>query len=99
MILKRQQRFKSDRHDVFTEEINKIGLSSNDDKRMQLINSIETYVYEMREDLVCKKEENKSNNIIKNTKIINSDDVTKENLKFLKLICMLKIGIKQNINC
>ena len=53
----------------------------------------------MREDLVCKKEENQSNNIIKNTKIINSDDVTKENLKLLKLICMLKIGIKQNINC
>ena len=28
---------------VFTEEINKIALSSNDDKRMQSIDSIETY--------------------------------------------------------
>ena len=29
---KTQQRFKSERHYVFTEEINKIALSSNDDK-------------------------------------------------------------------
>ena len=35
LILKTQQRFKSERHNVFTEETNKIDLSSNDDKRMQ----------------------------------------------------------------
>ena len=34
-ILKAQQRFKSEGHNVFTEEINKIVLSSNDNKRMQ----------------------------------------------------------------
>ena len=34
-ILKTQQSFKSEGHNVFTEEINKIALSSNDDKRMQ----------------------------------------------------------------
>ena len=33
-MLKTQQRFDSERHNVFTEEINKIALSSNDDKRM-----------------------------------------------------------------
>ena len=32
---KKQQRFHCKRHNVFTEEINKIALSSNDDKRMQ----------------------------------------------------------------
>ena len=32
-ILKLQQRFKSDCHNVYTEQINKIALSSNDDKR------------------------------------------------------------------
>ena len=32
-ILKTKQRFKSERHNVFTEEINKIALSSNDDKK------------------------------------------------------------------
>ena len=34
LILKLQQRFKSEKYDVFTEEISKIGLSSNDNKRM-----------------------------------------------------------------
>ena len=32
-ILKSQQRFKSEAHKVFTEDINKITLSSNDNKR------------------------------------------------------------------
>ena len=41
-ILKTQQRFKSEKHNVFTEEINKIALSSNDDKIIQSIDSIET---------------------------------------------------------
>ena len=34
VILKTQQRFESERHNVFIKEINKIALSSNDDKRM-----------------------------------------------------------------
>ena len=34
-MLKFQQKFKSERHNVFTEEINKIVLSSNDDKIIQ----------------------------------------------------------------
>ena len=40
---------------VFTEEINKITLISNDDKLIQWIDSIETYAYVTRKDLVCKK--------------------------------------------
>ena len=35
VILKSQERFKSELHDVYTEEFNKIALSSNDDKRLQ----------------------------------------------------------------
>ena len=34
VILKSQQRFKNKRHNVYTENINKIALSSNDDKRL-----------------------------------------------------------------
>ena len=45
IILKSQQRFKSERHNVFTDEINKIALSSNDDEGIQSIDSIETYAY------------------------------------------------------
>ena len=36
-ILKPQQRFKSDYSNVYTEQINKIALISNDDKRLQTI--------------------------------------------------------------
>ena len=32
-VYRSQQRFKSYNHDVYTEEVNKITLSSNDDKR------------------------------------------------------------------
>ena len=42
IILKSQQRFKSDHHNVYTEEINKIALSSNDDKRLQTSDRIKT---------------------------------------------------------
>ena len=36
-ILKSQQKFKSDHDDVYTEQINKIALSSDDDKRLKNI--------------------------------------------------------------
>ena len=47
IILKSQQRFKSDHHKVYTEEVNKIALSSNDDKRLQTFDTITTYPYSM----------------------------------------------------
>ena len=67
-ILKIQQRFESERHNVFTEGINKIALSSNDDKRMQSIDSIETYAYATSKNLISDKEEIKCSNIIKQYK-------------------------------
>ena len=68
LILKTQQRFKSERHNVFTEVINKIALSSNDDKKMQSIDLIETYEHGTSKDLICKKDKIKRNNIIKQYK-------------------------------
>ena len=41
-MFKTQQRFKSERHNVFTKEINNIALDSNYDNRMESIDSIET---------------------------------------------------------
>ena len=64
-ILKTQQIFRSEKHNVFIEEINKISLSSNDDKIMQSIDSIETYGYGTSKDLLSEKGEIKCNNIIK----------------------------------
>ena len=42
LVLKTQQRFRSKIHNVFTEEVNKIVLRANNDKGIQLFNSIET---------------------------------------------------------
>ena len=44
-IIKLQQRFKSDHHNAHTEDVNKIVISSNDDKRLQTFDGIITYPY------------------------------------------------------
>ena len=45
IIIKPQQRFRSDHHRVYTVEANKIALSSNDDKRMEAYDIVTTYPY------------------------------------------------------
>ena len=45
VIIKSQQRFRSDHHRVYTEEVNKIALSSNDDKRLQTFDKVTTFPY------------------------------------------------------
>ena len=70
LILKTQQRFKNERHSIFTEEFNKTVLSSNDDKRIQTFDSIETCAYGTSKDLVSKKK----NKMIQ--KMIDFDNVT-----------------------
>ena len=67
-ILKSQKRFKSKKNNVFTGEVNKIAWSASNDKRIQSIDSIETYAYGMSKDLICKKEETKCNKPIKQCK-------------------------------
>ena len=56
IVLKSQQRFKNERHDVYTEEINKIELSSNNDKRLQTFDRITSYPYGTSAGKVCKTE-------------------------------------------
>ena len=56
IILKSQQRFKSDHHKVYTEEVNKIALSSNVDKRLQTFDKITTYPYGKNAFKVCESE-------------------------------------------
>ena len=55
-VYRSQQRFKSYNHDVYTEEVNKIALSSNDDKRLQTFDRITTYPYGTNAFKVCESE-------------------------------------------
>ena len=52
-ILKSQLRFKSDHDNVYTGEVNKIALNSNDDKRLQTFERVATYPYETNAFKVC----------------------------------------------
>ena len=45
IILKSQQRFISNKHDVYTEDVNKIALSNDDDKRIVSPDKISSYPY------------------------------------------------------
>ena len=67
-MLKTQQRFKSERPTFFTEQFNKTALSSNDDKRMLSIDSIERYEYGTSKNVINEKEEIKSKKLIKQYK-------------------------------
>ena len=56
IILKSQQRFKSDHNKLHTEEVNKIALNSNDDKRLQTHDNITTYSNGTNAFKVCERE-------------------------------------------
>ena len=54
VIIRSQQRFRSyNNHKVYTEEVNKIALSSNDDKRIQTFDKVTTYPYGTNVLKVC----------------------------------------------
>ena len=56
VIIRSQQRFRSYNDKVYTEEVNKIALSSNDDKRIQTFDRATTYPYGTNVFNVCENE-------------------------------------------
>ena len=52
LILQTQQGFKNEKHNIFNKEINKIVLSSIDDKGMQSFDLKQTYAFGNRKDLL-----------------------------------------------
>ena len=56
VIIRSQQRFRSYNHKVYTEEVNKIALSSNDDKRIQTYDKVTTFPYGTNVFKVCENE-------------------------------------------
>ena len=55
-IMQSQLRIKSDHHNVYTEEVNKIALNSNDNKRLQTFDRVTTYPYGTNAFKVCESE-------------------------------------------
>ena len=64
LTLKSWQRLRIEKQKVFTEEVNQIALSADDDKMMQSIDFIEAYAYGTSKDIIQKTEEIKYKNII-----------------------------------
>ena len=56
VIIRSQQRFRSDHHRVCMGEVNKIALSSNDDKRIQTFDKVATFLYGTNAFKVCENE-------------------------------------------
>ena len=56
VITRSQQRFRSYNHKVYTEEVNKIALSSNDDKIIQTYVKVSTYPYGTNVFKVCEND-------------------------------------------
>ena len=56
VIIRSQQRFRSYNHKVYTEEVNKIALSSIDDRRIQTFDRVTTYPYGTNVFKVCVRE-------------------------------------------
>ena len=56
IILRSQLRFKSHYHEIYTEEVNKVVLSSDDDKALQRFNRIKSYPYGTPSVIVCESE-------------------------------------------
>ena len=52
LILKSQERFRSEK------QVNKVELSANDGKRIQSIDSIETYTYETNKEMTHRNKRN-----------------------------------------
>ena len=56
IILQSQLRFKTNHHDVYTEEVNKIALSRHDDRRLQTFDRVKTYPCVTNAFKVCESE-------------------------------------------
>ena len=78
ILIKSQQRFRSYYHTVFTEDVHKIALSSNDDKRIQSFDKVTTFPYGTNAFKVCEGEmlsKNKLNGLDEDIDISKTKDI------------------------
>ena len=86
VLYRSQQRFRSDHHKVYTEEVNKIALSSNDNKRIQTFDKVTTCSYGTNVFMVCKNEMLLKNKFInsKSQSLIDKSQVLRKESQALK---------------
>ena len=93
-IIRSQQRFRSDHHKVFTEEVDKIAVSSNDDKRIQTFDRITTYPYGKNVFKMCESEILSKNKLIELDEDIDIDTSKIEDIDICKVedidICQIE---------
>ena len=80
VMIRSQQRFRSDHHKVCMEEVNKIALRSNDDKRIQTFDKVTTFPYGTNVFKVCESEmlsKNKLNESDEDIDISKTKDIIK----------------------
>lgn len=65
LLLQFQHRLRSEKHNLFTEKVDKIDFGANGYKRIKRTDSRETYYYVTNKDIIRKNEEIKYRNIIK----------------------------------
>ena len=90
IILKSQQRFKRDCHNVYIEEINKITLSSHDDKRSQICDKTTKYPHGT---IAFKVWESKMLMITKMDNLITKSKDERD-LKVIVKICVLNRSVR-----
>ena len=97
LLYRSQQRFRSDNHKVYTEEVNKIALSSNDDKRIQTFDRITTYPYGTYVFKVCENEMLlKKNNVMRDQVKHNKDNLKMDD--YLSALMDRSKNIRSNID-
>ena len=92
-----QQRYRSDDHKVYTEEVNKIALSSNDDKRIQTFDRVTTYPYGINVFKVCENEMLlKKNEVMRNQVKHNKDKLKMDD--YLSALMDRSKNLRSNID-
>ena len=81
---------------MYTEEVNKIALSSNDDKRIQTFNKVTTYPYGTDVFMLCKNEMLLKNKIICHQVKHNKDKLKKDD--YLSALMNRSKNLKSNID-
>ena len=99
VLYRSQQRFRSDHHKVYRsqEEVNKIALSSNDDKKIQKFDKVTTYPYGTNVFKVCENEMLLKKNKVMHGQVKHNKDKLKMD-DYLSALMDRSKNLKRNID-